>query len=230
MVQSAWRWPPAGSSLSPFANNRSHSRAGGSCGSFWGLPSSRCLRWSASLISACRMKASEARRLKKRSFRRGARLRTATVFRWRAHFRLTLCGSIPKRLARAVRRWCANRRSLLRNSKRFSRILTKRPSPRNLQPASRATFAVACCPKRRTGFRKSASWRSKCRRKPIAITRKDRWRLTSSAMLPPTATGAWGWNRSSTNICPIRLRAARPSPCRSIPVFRAHSKMNCAAG
>ena len=55
-------------------------------------------------------------------------------------------------------------------------------------------------------------------------------RLTSSAMLPPTATGAWGWNRSSTNICPIRLRAARPSPCRSIPVFRAHSKMNCAAG
>ena len=46
----------------------------------------------------------------------------------------------------------------------------------------------------------------------------------------PTATGAWGWNRSSTNICPIRLRAARPSPCRSIPVFRARSKMNCAAG
>ncbi len=107
---------------------------------------------------------------------------------------------------------------------------TKRRSPRNLQRASRAISAGVCCPRRPTGCRKSASWRSKCRWKTTATIRKDRWRRMCSAMSRRMERAAWGWNRCSTSICPIRRRAAPRSPCRSIPASRARSRTSCAAG
>ena len=73
--------------------------------------------------------------------------------------------------------------------------------------------------------------RWKCRWKTTATIRKDRWPRMCSAMSPPMARAACGHGAGARQAS-VRSerRAARPSPCRSIPACRARSRTNCAAG